>query len=570
MIAAIYARKSTDQVNVHEEEKSVHRQIEHAKDYAQQKGWTVTTEYIFQDDGISGAEFQKRPGFLRLMNALKPHPPFQVLVMSEESRLGREQIDTAYALKQIIDAGVQVFFYLEDKERTLDSALDKMMLSVASFASEMEREKAQQRTYDAMMKKAKAGHVTGGKVYGYDNEEVLASEPAQDGKSQRLHVVRRINPTQAAVVKHIFELYASGKGIQRIAKTLNAESVLPPRLAHGWAPSAIREMLYRPLYNGEIVWNQRQNIVKGGTKKRRKRPASEWIRVEAPDLRIVPLELWNAVHQRLEQAKITYVRMNTSGKLLGRPATRDFDSAYLLSGFTQCHECEGSLVAIRRSNRGKVTPMYGCLYHHKRGKTICSNGTVIRQDVLDPVVLQAITAALDDRILEDAVEKALLRLREGRELRVDQRTAIERDLSLIETKMKHLVDAIERGETTESLLARLDENEQQKKSLKAQLEGFPQNGNVISLDEPRLKREAKTRVKDIRSLLHRQVPQARQILRKLIVGKLQCEPVIEDGEKGYRITGQGTYGRFLPPTLVSTMVVPPRRFERPAYGLGNL
>jgi DNA invertase Pin-like site-specific DNA recombinase len=47
----------------------------------------------------------KRPGFIRLMNALKPRPPFQVLIMSEESRLGREQIQTAYALQQITDAG---------------------------------------------------------------------------------------------------------------------------------------------------------------------------------------------------------------------------------------------------------------------------------------------------------------------------------------------------------------------------------------------------------------------------------------------------------------------------------
>ena len=37
------------------------------------------------------------------MNALKPRPPFQVLVMSEESRLGREAIETAYALKQLVD-----------------------------------------------------------------------------------------------------------------------------------------------------------------------------------------------------------------------------------------------------------------------------------------------------------------------------------------------------------------------------------------------------------------------------------------------------------------------------------
>jgi DNA invertase Pin-like site-specific DNA recombinase len=54
------------------------------------------------DDGISGAEFANRPGFLRLMNALKPRPAFQILIMSEESRLGREAIETAYALKQLV------------------------------------------------------------------------------------------------------------------------------------------------------------------------------------------------------------------------------------------------------------------------------------------------------------------------------------------------------------------------------------------------------------------------------------------------------------------------------------
>jgi DNA invertase Pin-like site-specific DNA recombinase len=69
MIAAIYARKSTDQNGLANDEKSVTRQIEHAKAYAAQKGWAVYDEYLYVDDGISGAEFVKRPGFLRLMNA---------------------------------------------------------------------------------------------------------------------------------------------------------------------------------------------------------------------------------------------------------------------------------------------------------------------------------------------------------------------------------------------------------------------------------------------------------------------------------------------------------------------
>ena len=80
--------------------------------------------------------------------------------MSEESRLGREQIETAYLLKQLIAAGVRVAYYLEDRERTLDSPTDKILLAVSGFADEVERDKARQRTYDAMRRKAGAGHVT--------------------------------------------------------------------------------------------------------------------------------------------------------------------------------------------------------------------------------------------------------------------------------------------------------------------------------------------------------------------------------------------------------------------------
>jgi DNA invertase Pin-like site-specific DNA recombinase len=129
-----------------------------------------------------------------MLNSLKPRPRFQVLIMSEESRLGREAIETAYALKQLVTAGVRVFFYLEDRERTLESPTDKIMLSLTAFADELEREKARQRTYDAMIRKARAGHVTGGAVFGYENVEILG----QDGK--RSHVERRILADEAEVV----------------------------------------------------------------------------------------------------------------------------------------------------------------------------------------------------------------------------------------------------------------------------------------------------------------------------------------------------------------------------------
>lgn len=115
MISAVYARKSTEQNGIADDQKSVVRQVEHARAYIVRKGWRLDETCVFVDDGISGAEFATRPAFLRLMNSLKPRAPFQVLVMSEESRLGREAIETAYALKQLVQAGVRVFFYMEDR-----------------------------------------------------------------------------------------------------------------------------------------------------------------------------------------------------------------------------------------------------------------------------------------------------------------------------------------------------------------------------------------------------------------------------------------------------------------------
>src|SRR5262249_51951182 len=177
-------------------------------------------------------------------------------------------IVTGFALEQIIDAGVRVFFYLEERERTLDSAMDKVMLSLTTFAAEMEREKARQRTHDAMLRKARARQVAGGIVYGYDNVEVLA--PGADGQPRRQHVVRQINDAQAQVLRRISAMAAGGDGIGRTAKAPTGGAAPPPRrtgrLGPGWAPTAIREMLRRDLYRGVLVWNRTRRVDRSGTR----------------------------------------------------------------------------------------------------------------------------------------------------------------------------------------------------------------------------------------------------------------------------------------------------------------
>lgn len=560
MVAAVYARKSTEQNSVGDEEKSVARQVEHAKLYATKKGWVVTDDHVYVDDGISGAEFVKRPGFIRLMNALSPRPPFQVLVMSEESRLGREQIETAYALKQITDAGVRVFFYLEDRERTLDNAMDKVMLSLANFASEMEREKARQRTYDAMLRKAKALHVTGGKVYGYDNTEVLGTN------GTRASVSRRINPEQAAVVRRIFELYAGGTGMMTIAHRLNDEGVKPPR-GRGWAPSGIREMLYRPLYRGEIVWNRSQKVVRAGTKKQRKRPQSEWLTLSAPELRVVSEELWQRVKARLDERAALFPRSETTHRLMGRPRHQD-ESAYLLVGFVRCAACGGPVGTESRAHGSngsrRLVPHYACLDNRRRGKAICANPVALRQDILDREILGAINEVLQPEILQRAVQKALAKLAYARSHHNARRAQVERELQDVQRKVDRLVDALGDGSLpADEIKLRLNAEKARKTALQAELAKLEQVAQVATLDPTTLERTLRERVSDVTGLLGRHTAQARQMLRKVLADKIELEPVGSGRQRGYRFRGALATERLIGGEAFQTSlsVVAPRGLE---------
>ena len=69
MRCAIYCRKSTDEKDKHRVGQSVVRQLAQARQFIKKQGWTVAEDHI--DDGISGAEFDKRPGFQALLEAVK-------------------------------------------------------------------------------------------------------------------------------------------------------------------------------------------------------------------------------------------------------------------------------------------------------------------------------------------------------------------------------------------------------------------------------------------------------------------------------------------------------------------
>src|SRR5262245_38512382 len=305
-----------------------------------------------------------------------------------------------------------------------------------SLAASFERRRARQRTYDALRRRAEAGAVTGGRVYGYRNE--------RDGEG---YVRRVIDQAEAAVVWRIFTLYADGDGLTRIAKRLNVDGVRSPRAGTGsWAPTAVREIIRRELYAGVIVWNRSQKITRRGTKAQRRRPEAEWMRRETPELRIVSPALWEAVARRRERAASMFPGFTKHGRRVSRPSGADLVSPYLLSGLAVCAGCGGSLVAMTRPHgtgrdRQRV-PMYGCVYHQERGRVVCTNDVVIRQDKLDAAFLRALAEAIDDRLLERAVAKAVTRLKRRGSESTDQHAALTRERDRLAAAIRHLVDAV--------------------------------------------------------------------------------------------------------------------------------
>ena len=423
--------------------------------------------------------------------------------MSEESRLGRESIQTSYALKEILDAGVKVFYYLENKERVLESAMDKIMLSLTSFSSEVERERCRQRTHDALIRKVKMGHVAGGRVYGYDNVEIFNETTDSSGEKKRQYVKLGVNENEAEIVRHIYQKYADGWGVTKIAKHLNADAIPAPRKAKGgWAPSAIWEILHRSKYWGENIYNMYQNIYVNGTQKRVKRPKEEWIINKDPKLRIISPEVEKRVKARIEHNTRVYTNDPFTGRLIvGRPGYVEFNSPYLMTGLMECGICGGSMVAITRQLKRTREKFYGCNYHLKRGKAICNNSLEIQQDIIDHLVLEAINNVLDVPFLEEVVDKAVEKLRIMDDQSGDRQTAIKKEIATIDGNIKNLLNAIKEGKAFKALVEAMEVEEERKNTLQEELASLKsQNRKVAYLDEAKMKKELRTRVSDVKGV----------------------------------------------------------------------
>jgi hypothetical protein len=224
-------------------------------------------------------------------------------------------------------------------------------------------------------------------------------------------------------------------------------------------------MLYNLRYSGIIEWGEYRSAYRRGTRARERQPVESILRADRPDLRIVDAKLWEAVQERLQAVRRTYIRDN-NGHTWGRPGI-GVESRYLLTGLGECGCCGRniSMPGGQSGAPGKRKPLryYGCSYRVFRGRSICSNDLKACMEDADGAMLEAARArVLTPAAIDYTVDQALRMLAERQRADTDAPKRLRTQIKRERQQLENLVRSLEEGgrdEKPRSLVKRIAELE---------------------------------------------------------------------------------------------------------------
>jgi site-specific DNA recombinase len=374
---AVYARYSTDR----QSPASIVDQVRKCREYAVARGWEVLEAHLYADEAVSGASTNRASLQTLLAAAINPTHPFDCILIDDSSRLTRKLADALNLYERLAFAGIRVVAVSQDVDT--DSPQAELLIGVQGLIDAVYWRELAQKTHRGMTGLALRGLHTGGRCFGY-----RSVKDAEGGA----HL--EINENEAIVVRRIFRLYSdSGLWLKKIAHRLNEGHVPSPqpqkgRVSRSWCVSSVRHILLNQKYAGQILWNTRRKVRTPGTGKSvfRARPESEWVRLDAPQLRIIDHELFARVAARFGTVRRVFSRDGNGGLAIG-------PKKYLFSGILKCGECGGSVVLV--CGRGRHgADRYGCSLHNQRGESICRNGLLVRRDELEESLLRGLSESV--------------------------------------------------------------------------------------------------------------------------------------------------------------------------------
>ena len=303
----------------------------------------------------------------------------------------------------------------------------------------------------------------------------------------------------------------------------------------------MREILRRPRYIGKVIWGVSR---RDGTAQGRNRHPEPVITKDRPDLRIIDQELWEAVQARIRERSTAYLS-RTGGKVYGRPElTRE--SNHLLTGFIKCKTCGGAMLVGRRTYKPHVQSYYTCSYHVKRGSAVCPNGVCAPVEALDSALLDGIeTTVLSPDGLSYLLDKAADAVRRSLAENPERLDSLRRRRADYDQKIRRLVNAITEaeGRPPRSLVEEIELREEARGRVDREIATAEERIRLGHLDVARVLRELEPVLAAWREELHGHPVQARQTLRKLVVGPIVMEPLPE--VHGYRWRGELNGGAVL-------------------------
>ena len=483
--AAVYARVSTEM----QSRASIDDQVRKCRQYAEAHSLQVLEEHIYRDEALSGVGAD-RPALKRVMQlALSAAPPFTAILVDDTSRLSRTTEDALTIFKRLNFAGVQLIAVSQGIDS--DHEQSEMLVTVHGLVDSLYVRELAKKTHRGMEGLALRGLHTGGRIFGYDTVSL------GEGEGKKLVV----NPSEAAIVKRIFELSASGHSLKVITRMLNAEHVPPPRpredrVGGEWCPTAIREMLKNELYIGNLVWNRSKFVKVPGTnrRQRRPRPESEWLRTSNPELAIVTGDLWKAVRTRFAELPGIWGYPKSRGL-----APRGMTSPYLFSGLLKCGECGANLI-IATGGGTHRHKKYACSRRFNQGG--CQNDLYIRRDDLEDLLLGKLQSEiLRPEVIDYAVMEFQRQLEAALGSLSDDLGGMRQRKTRLEAEVRRLVAAVSESGHSKALLEEIARKE-------AELQGI--TDSLLSATP----KSIESRVGEIRSFVTSGLNDLRDLLRR--------------------------------------------------------
>jgi len=456
--AAIYARVSSDR---QKENHTIASQTAALIEYAQANGYAVPSEWVFQDEGYSGA-ILVRPGLEALRDLAAQGQISAVLVYSPD-RLSRKYAYQVLLAEELWRCGVELVFL---KAPAGTSPEDQLLVQFQGMIAEYERAQIAERCRRGKRHRAQQGtvNVLSGAPYGYRYMR----------KSDSSAAYYEIIESEAQVVRMVFEAYTQqGLSINAIARMLNERQIPTRTGTTRWERSTVWGLLRNPAYRGRACYGKtelrpRQRITRPLRQRQtvpsrnsasHERLHEDWIEVPVPAL--VSEEIFALAQEQLQKNK--------------HHSPRRTIEPTLLQGMLVCQQCGYALYRTSTQTSKQKLHYYRCLgsdgYRRLKGP-VCTNRP-IRQDALDEFVWKEIIRLLDDSTLvQSEIDRRREAARRADPLR-KREDELHREQARLEKSSDRLINAYQEGLVTlTQLRQRMPELRKQAQTVESELQSL--------------------------------------------------------------------------------------------------